>query len=545
MYRHLEAGFAAISLVNDYEHGKQLYQKGKKQIFYFDDFMGSTFLGDKIASTNADVNLLDFIQIVRRSPTAKLILTTREHLLQQAIDRSEKIRNSTISDYRCVLELRDYSFRQRAAILYNHLYFSDLPPEYKDVLLDEDFYLQVIRHEKFNPRLIEWLSSYRRVQNVPPGQYRVFVANLLRDPSEIWKYAYEYQISDAARSLLLALYSLQGRVAFSHLEIAFSSIHEHRAQKYQFSRKPEDFHRAFRELSGAFIKTTFSTVELINPSLIDLLNTIISESPGNAIDIVASAVQLEQVARIWRLASDRADSALRDSIAKSSDSFERTFRVLLSIDSGRSEGSSSLEGRLQFSIELVEAVRSSKLRELLRPFAEAILERWKSNEADIGSAIDALLAMKTHLWASSKFDKDFQSAFLKGIVLSAVRGCSSIELMKVIEIARDLGISAESNSWLRTAYESFLADHFTSELVRCRSTGAFEKLSGTISEIGSLLNIRVDVQLNKIQVEADDFENHQSDYDDHIYDEWKDQRWQDREDENSVRDMFGSLRKND
>jgi len=71
------------------------------------------------------------------------------------------------------------------------LYFSDLPVEHKDELLRDSYYLRIIKHEKFNPRLIEWLSSYRRLRNVPVAQYRAFVEHLLRDPSEIWSHAYE------------------------------------------------------------------------------------------------------------------------------------------------------------------------------------------------------------------------------------------------------------------------------------------------------------------------------------------------------------------
>jgi hypothetical protein len=168
LYEHLEKGYQAVVIQRDIEEGQKLLQEGKEQIFYFDDFMGSTFLGERGRSFghNEDRALLDFMAMVRSWPTARLVLTTRKHIFTQAIAKSERLRHSEISDYRVALRMLDYSFGQKARILYNHVYFSELPPEYQDELLRGDFYLQIIKHEKFNPRLVEWLSNYRRLGNV-------------------------------------------------------------------------------------------------------------------------------------------------------------------------------------------------------------------------------------------------------------------------------------------------------------------------------------------------------------------------------------------
>ena len=42
-------------------------------------------------------------------------------------------------DHRCTIELRDSAFEQRAKILSNHLYFSDLPVPFKEAMLEDDF----------------------------------------------------------------------------------------------------------------------------------------------------------------------------------------------------------------------------------------------------------------------------------------------------------------------------------------------------------------------------------------------------------------------
>ena len=89
----------------------------------------------------------------------------------------------------------DYSVRQRARILYNHLYFSDVPNAYKREVLADDFFLKIIKHPNFNPRLIEWLAAYSRIRQVPQKSYRSHILELLANPRLIWEYAFTDQLS--------------------------------------------------------------------------------------------------------------------------------------------------------------------------------------------------------------------------------------------------------------------------------------------------------------------------------------------------------------
>ena len=312
LYEHLENGYQAIVIQRDIEEGQSLFQPGIRQVFYFDDFMGATFLGDRtgaLVGTN-DRALLDFVAMVRATPSARLILTTREHIYAQAMDRSERLRASELDDLRVFLHMPSYSFGQRARILYNHIYFSDFPREYQNELLQNSFYLQIIKHKKFNPRLIEWLSSFRRLRSVPPTLYRNFAKNLLEDPSEIWRHAYEQEITDAGRSMLLSIFSLGGKTTSSTLKASFSPLHQQRAERYAFRTQPEDFKLALRELVGSFIRPNGAHgLEVIDPSVLDLLNSVVRTAPDNAIDIVTGAASFEQISRVWSFAkSDKGDA---------------------------------------------------------------------------------------------------------------------------------------------------------------------------------------------------------------------------------------------
>jgi hypothetical protein len=112
--------------------------------------MGATFLGDHASGflRSEDRAISDYIEMVRASPNARLVLTTREHIFGQAVAASERLRQAGLDGHKIILRIGDYSFGQKAQILYNHLYFSDLPDAYKDALLRSEFYLEVVRHPK-------------------------------------------------------------------------------------------------------------------------------------------------------------------------------------------------------------------------------------------------------------------------------------------------------------------------------------------------------------------------------------------------------------
>src|SRR5436853_624101 len=82
------------------------------------------------------------------------------------------------------------SLLDRARILYNHIFFSDLPEGYKVSLLEDRFYLDVLKHRNFNPRLVEWLSKISNVRSVRASKYRLEVTRVLDNPEQLWQIAF-------------------------------------------------------------------------------------------------------------------------------------------------------------------------------------------------------------------------------------------------------------------------------------------------------------------------------------------------------------------
>jgi hypothetical protein len=144
-----------------------------------------------------------------------------------------------------------------------------------------------------------------------PNEYlRVFL-DRLDNPSDLWKHAFENQIGEASRNLLLVLGSCEGHVFLSDLREAFASFHVARGERYGFPTSPNDFGRTLQELEGNFIRLDRTAqskpdgqervAHFHNPSIADFLRRRFCECVGDVMDVLRSAVFFEQVERLFRL----------------------------------------------------------------------------------------------------------------------------------------------------------------------------------------------------------------------------------------------------
>jgi hypothetical protein len=80
LFGFLKQGYQPIIMQGSVSEGLELYRSGKKQVFYFDDFLGQFFLGERgdYFGRNQDAALVDFIEMIRKSNKGRFILTTRE-----------------------------------------------------------------------------------------------------------------------------------------------------------------------------------------------------------------------------------------------------------------------------------------------------------------------------------------------------------------------------------------------------------------------------------------------------------------------------------
>ena len=232
-------GFSTFRVTHDLSELQAIKNPKSKQAFYFDDFLGKTAL-DKLQK-NEDQRLVELMEEVSENSQWRFILTTREYILNMARQRYEAFAHPTVDFKMCVINLSDYTRPARAKILYNHIYFSDLPKEYKLALLEDRGYEKILGHRNYNPRVIEHMTEARHARTVPPTLYlREFLDNL-DNPSRIWEHAFKHQVSEAARHLLLVLTTLADEVKLENLEEAFQTFYEFRRLRFGFPTKPGDW----------------------------------------------------------------------------------------------------------------------------------------------------------------------------------------------------------------------------------------------------------------------------------------------------------------
>lgn len=240
----------------------------KRQIFYYDDFLGTTNL-----TKNEDSSLILFISKINKSKNKKMILTTREYILQQKKILYEKINNFDFK--KCVIDLKNYTKQIKAEILYSHLYFSELPYEYISTMINNEKYLDIIKHPNYNPRIIDYMTKAKHYKEILPQNYfDEFIKNL-DNPTEIWCHAFEYQIDNKTRSTLFAITTFnQYYLAFEKDDIL--EVSNIICQKlYSEKINNLDFKKSIKILEGDFITINNGNINFANPSIRDFIEVYI------------------------------------------------------------------------------------------------------------------------------------------------------------------------------------------------------------------------------------------------------------------------------
>jgi hypothetical protein len=266
----VKQGFEPIEVSNDVEEAWALSNPQVAQVFYYDDFLGTTTLGE--LSKNEDQRLISFIEEVLARTNALFILTTREYILNQALDLYESFERAGLERNRFLLEIGHYSRLDRAKILYNHVYHSDLPAGARSSLARRLGYNRIVSHPLFNPRLIEAIAAGYGEDEMEEGlDFVDYAVSILEDPAFFWRRIYDRQLGEAERLLLIALASMPRPAELGDLRVAFSALAGH----FGVPSDEFAFRAALRILDDSMVRTgafgTVIVVDFVNPSVEDFL----------------------------------------------------------------------------------------------------------------------------------------------------------------------------------------------------------------------------------------------------------------------------------
>lgn len=162
---YLANEFELIVISEDVQDADKVYDRKRRQLFVYDDFLGRTDLREKLGK-NEDSRIVEFIRRIGESPNHRFILTTREYILRAAKTRYERLDTGDIDLIKCVLEIDSYTELQKGEILYQHLAFADdIPHADIEDLVSNRRYIDIVRHPNYTPRHITDALAVIRRQN--------------------------------------------------------------------------------------------------------------------------------------------------------------------------------------------------------------------------------------------------------------------------------------------------------------------------------------------------------------------------------------------
>ncbi|WP_416150238.1 restriction endonuclease [Salipaludibacillus sp. HK11] len=286
--------YQVITISKDIEEAESVFEKGIKQVFYYDDFLGSNFLEDRL-DKNEDKRLIAFINKISRDDNKekKFIMTTREYILNQARIKYEIFNSNMIDLSKHIVDVKSYTELVKAKILYNHLFFSELNSEYINALISNKNYLKIIKHKNYNPRVIETMT-FKLSSTIDPDNYvENFIENL-NNPVNIWEHAFNSKISGSSQLILYILTIIQGHIDKEKLRKYHQNLSNELNEPFNYSI----FNKSLKELENTFIEIRRSdndskfSITFQNPSIRDYLISNLIDRQDIIMPLVRSTFDL-------------------------------------------------------------------------------------------------------------------------------------------------------------------------------------------------------------------------------------------------------------
>lgn len=309
MCHYLEDGFEPVWVVGSVEDAwavvHSVVGSDRKFVVVYDDFLGRLQFDSEKFGKNEDASLLALIDRAANLTNLRLILTTREYILADAkrLHGAFDARAGEILKY--TLSLAEYARKERAEILFNHLYFSNLPDSRLDKLVQSRAYEDVIAHRHFSPRIVESVSDFSNSRALTDDEYLEFFRTEFDNPAKLWERPFAREIGPMAQQVLVVLWSFSGQAELGLLEKATRILNPGLSgQKFNIG-----FQDAMRQLEGNFIvsnrypdrrrRNSYFVAEFQNPSVEEFVETVARSAHWLA-DLIKACVTFDQVKRLWR-----------------------------------------------------------------------------------------------------------------------------------------------------------------------------------------------------------------------------------------------------
>lgn len=269
-YQYINKGYDFLYISNGFEELLTHYNSQKKQIIFLDDFLGMVSLSEEIKETDLrTVSII--IQDIIKGHNSKIILTSREYILNNATIQFD-IQNRFLSFLqKCTIEFNGYSINEKAKILFNHIKTRNLHKNEIETLLTNENFIEIITHENFSPRIVDWMTTtYLTTRNSSSNFYNSFMANL-ENPVEIWKKVFE-DLTDCSQYLLLRMSFSDGTINKNTAIRFIASTTDPNTDIFKINKI---FNESIIELKNSMITIISTkeeqTINYLNPSVFDYI----------------------------------------------------------------------------------------------------------------------------------------------------------------------------------------------------------------------------------------------------------------------------------
>ncbi|CAM1343359.1 nSTAND3 domain-containing NTPase [Tenacibaculum amylolyticum] len=277
---YMKKEYELVMVTDNISQAYEARYTDKKQVFFFDDFLGSFQFDDKMVGGRDLDSLNKFIDWVKKSKNKILILTTREYIFRRGqVKFKEQLNNEIFDLKKCIVDVSKYTRYEKAEILFNHLYYSEIDLEEITFFKDKKYYNTIILHSNYSPRLIEDATFKFELNDFTyrhQGSFYHWFKNYLDDPFSYWEKLFDKQ-SVASQLLLLNLFISCEPLEINLLKLSFDNVSK--VYKKQFDNlkiTPNTFKESLKELLDTFINIheddyNNTLVSFQNPSVNDFL----------------------------------------------------------------------------------------------------------------------------------------------------------------------------------------------------------------------------------------------------------------------------------
>lgn len=284
----------------------------KKQIFLFDDFLGSNYLDDKLSRREDGIFKTLIENASRLKKNKALIMTTREYILHQAQQSTEVFKDQSFLDAKYIVNISEYDLVTKAKILYNHLAVSDMPEDHLKYFVDKKVYRSIVKHRNYNPRLIEAINKQKLWLSCMPEVFCDKVVELFNNPWTLYEDIYMNKIDENARNIMLVMTSIGRKVGFEYLHKAVVSFDD--------TIDETQLRRSIDVLENTFLKTLKDeddqiVVDVLNPTIYDFIVHYYRGHHYSIEKLIKSATYLNQLTHQFAISADSVSYKLRASLS--------------------------------------------------------------------------------------------------------------------------------------------------------------------------------------------------------------------------------------